>query len=174
MELSNEKIKEYVRRLLLSRMRILCNNGFYGLLLMHMTFAIDEDCETAATNGKRIYFGPGFLDELSDSELDFVMMHEILHVVLQHCTRQNDRVNDIFNIACDIVVNSNILWSMNMDKRAITLRRYGESMHVAPDGKEGYIYTAEQVYEMLLAKSGQIGNKTKNTDYENNSLQNPC
>ena len=42
MALSEEKIREYQRRLLLSRMRILCHHGFYGLLLMHMRYAIDE------------------------------------------------------------------------------------------------------------------------------------
>ncbi len=149
MVLSDEKKKEYMKRLLMSRMRILMNNGFYGLLLIHMVYSIDEDCETAATDGRRIFFGPGFLDELSDSELDFIMMHEILHVVLQHCFRQGERDNEQFNIACDIVVNSNILLSNNMDQRTITLRKYGESMHLAPDGKEGYEYTAEQVYAML-------------------------
>ena len=88
MVLSDEKIRAYMKRLLLSRMRILCSSGFYGLLLMHMVYAIDENCETAATDGRRIFFGPKFLDELGDRELDFIMMHEILHVVLQHCFRQ--------------------------------------------------------------------------------------
>lgn len=149
MVLSDEKKKDYIKRLLMSRMRILCNNGFYGLLLMHMIYSIDENCETAATDGRRIFFGPRFLDELSDSELDFIMMHEILHVVLQHCLRQGDRDNEQFNIACDIVVNSNILLSENMNLKSITLKKYGESMHLAPDGKEGYEYTAEQIYGML-------------------------
>ena len=85
MELSNEQIKGYIRRLLLSRMRILNTHGFYGLLLMHMVYSIDENAETAYTDGTRIAFGPEFLESLTDSELDFVMMHEILHVVLQHC-----------------------------------------------------------------------------------------
>lgn len=149
----DEKEKGYRKRLLLSRLRILCSNGFYGLLLMHMIYSIDGKCETAATDGHRIIFGPKFLDELSDAELDFVMMHEILHVVLQHCFRQGDRDNEQFNIACDIVVNSNILLSENMNLNAITLKKYGESMHLAPDGKEGYEYTAEQVYEMLPPSS---------------------
>lgn len=134
MVLSDEKKREYIKRLLLSRMRILCNNGFYGLLLMHMIYSIDENCETAATDGHRIFFGPDFLDELSDSELDFIMMHEILHVVLQHCLRQGDRDNERFNIACDIVVNSNILLSEKMNLKAITLKKYGESVHLAPEG----------------------------------------
>lgn len=149
MVLSEDKKKEYRKRLLFSRMRILCNHGFYGLLLLHMIYSIDEDCDTAATDGRRIIFGPRFLEELSDSELDFVMMHEILHVVLQHCLRQGDRDNERFNIACDIVVNSNILLSENGNRKAITLKKYGESMHLAPNGKEGYKYTAEQIYNML-------------------------
>lgn len=149
MALSDEMIREYSNRLLLSRMRILVSHGFYGLLLMHMTYAIDENCKTAATDGQRIYFSPNFMDELSNSELDFVMMHEILHVVLQHCLRTGDQEPERFNIACDIVVNSIILQSEHMNSRAITLKQYGESMHLAPDGQEGYTYTAEQVYAML-------------------------
>ena len=149
MELSNEQIKGYIRRLLVSRMRILNTHGFYGLLLMHMVYSIDENAETAYTDGTRIAFGPKFLESLTDSELDFVMMHEILHVVLQHCIRGEDRDHERMNIACDIVVNSNILLENNMDRRSITLSEWGESMHIAPDGKEGHEYTAEQVYDML-------------------------
>lgn len=149
MELSNEQIKGYIRRLLLSRMRILNTHGFYGLLLMHMVYSIDANAETAYTDGTRIAFGPKFLESLTDSELDFVMMHEILHVVLQHCIRGEDRDHERMNIACDIVVNSNILLENNMDRRSITLSEWGESMHIAPDGKEGHEYTAEQVYDML-------------------------
>ena len=149
MEPSNEQIKGYIRRLLLSRMRILNTHGFYGLLLMHMIYTIDENAETAYTEGTRIAFGPKFLESLTDSELDFVMMHEILHVVLQHCIRGEDRDHERMNIACDIVVNSNILLENNMDRRSITLSQWGESMHIAPDGKEGHEYTAEQVYDML-------------------------
>ncbi len=156
MEPSEAKVREYIRRLLLSRMRLLSVNGFYGLLLMHMGFALDENCGTAATNGKKIVFDPKFLDEISDSELDFIMMHEILHVVLQHCMRTGDRDNDLFNIACDIVVNSNILKSLDMDEEKITV--LGDaSMHLTPDGDEGYLYTAEQVYEMLLSRAGISG-----------------
>lgn len=150
MALSDEKIRGYIRRLLLSRIRILCNHGFYGLLLMHMIYSVDEELKTAATNGVRIIFGTKFLDSLSDSELDFVMMHEILHVVLQHCMRGEKFDHDLFNIACDIVVNSNILLENNMDTKSITLKGFGVSMHLAPGGNEGHEYTAEQVYNMLL------------------------
>lgn len=157
MALSEDKINGYIKRLLLSRMRILCNHGFYGLLLMHMTYAVSEKVETACTDGVRITFGTDFLDILTDSELDFVMMHEILHVVLQHCLRGEVDNPEAYNIAADIVVNSNILLENNMKESSITLGKYGIAMHVAPDGKEGYEYTAEQVYAMLPKISDKKG-----------------
>lgn len=161
MEISNEKIRQYIHRLLLARMRILCNHGFYGLLLMHMIYSIDEGCETAYTDGERIAFSPTFLEELSDKELDFVMMHEILHVVLRHCLRGEDKDNERYNIAADIVINSTIMHENDDKESSITLSKYGESMHIAPDGKEGYLYTAEEVYEMLQSKQkdSDSGNK---------------
>lgn len=158
MALSESKIKGCIKRLLLSRMRILYNHGFYGLLLMHMIYAISEEIETACTDGVRITFGIDFLDSLSDSELDFVMMHEILHVVLQHCFRGDVEDPEAYNIAADIVVNSNIMLENGMKASSITLSKYGTSMHVAPDGKEGHEYTAEQVYVMLPKNLNKKGN----------------
>lgn len=158
MALSESKIKGCIKRLLLSRMRILYNHGFYGLLLMHMICAVSEEIETACTDGVRITFGIDFLDSLSDSELDFVMMHEILHVVLQHCFRGDVEDPEAYNIAADIVVNSNIMLENGLKASSITLSKYGIAMHVAPDGKEGHEYTAEQVYAMLPKNLNKKGN----------------
>ena len=154
MELTDKQKKEYSKRLILSRMRLLNTHGFYGLLLMHMSMALDVNCKTAATNGKKIFFGPKFLDSLTDKELDFIMMHEILHVALKHCFRQGNRNNERFNIACDIVVNSNILKSCDMDYDAIAIDGVA-SMHLVPGGREGYKFTAEEVYEMLPEDIGK-------------------
>lgn len=155
MVLSDDKLREIMKRLLIARLRILNSHGFYGLLLMHMKFSIDDGCETAYTDAERIAFSPRFLEELSDSELDFVLMHEILHVVLQHCIRSDPDDPERYNIAADIVVNSIIMDENAGDARSITLSRYGESIHKAPDGKEGSGYTAEEVFEMLKPRSGR-------------------
>lgn len=161
MALSEDKIKQYVRRLLLSRMRILCNHAFYGLLLMHIRFSVDENLETACTDGERIVFGTHFLDDLNDKELDFVLMHEILHVALQHWSRLGQLEHEEFNTACDIVVNSIILQENHMQLDSITLKKYGVSQHLAPNGMEGYKYSAEEVYQMLLGVQGKSGDKKK-------------
>lgn len=173
MALSKDKIMKYTQRLLVSRMRLLSRHGFYGLLLMHTVYALDEKVKTAATDGKRIIFAPSFIDKLSDNELEFVLLHEILHIVLQHCLREKNYDPEKFGIACDIVVNSNILLEYNMNPDSITLRCCGGvMMHNAPDGKEGYEYTAEQVYQMLMTMdsdetepddSDDQGGKTSNS-----------
>ena len=156
-----------VKRLQNARLSLLQKHPFYALLLMYMKFSIDLTCETAYTDGNRIAFNPAFMENLSDSELEFVLMHEVLHTALGHPFRhQQDYDQQAFDIACDIVVNSNILYSCGMDRRKITLREYGESMHIAPDGREGYEYTVEQVYELVrkalnkpLNKQGGNGNE---------------
>ena len=139
---------EYTARLLRSRIRILDDYGFYGLLLMHIIFALDDSVETAATDGKRIYFSRSFLDGISDGELDFVMMHEILHIVLLHIIRGAQLESDRYNIACDIVINSNIMLERGLAK-PMFLKNFGEAIHLAPDGKAGHLYTAEEVYAIL-------------------------
>ncbi len=150
MVLSDKEVRAYTARLLHARHRVLTQYPFYGLLLMHLRFSLDESCETAYTDGERIAFSPAFLDALSDSEVDFVLMHEVLHVALAHCARGTALDPTVFNVACDIVVNSNILLASGMHLPAITLAAYGEAMHKAPDGREGHLYTAEEVYRMLV------------------------
>lgn len=162
MEISNKNVRQYINRLLLARMRILCNHGFYGLLLMHMIYSIDEGCETDYTDGVRIAFSPFFLEELSDKELDYVLMHEILHVVLQHCLRGEYKDNERYNIAADIVINSTIMHENDDKASSITLSKYGESMHIAPDGKEGYLYTAKKFTRCYRASKRILTAETKN------------
>ena len=141
-------MKEYQRRLLLARIRILTNYGFYGIMLENMSFGLDSSCDTAYTDGSKICFSPKFMESLSDSELDFVLMHEVMHVALKHCKRGLKYNQELFNIACDIVVNSNILNSKGMNLDAIKVNG-NVSMHQI-EGKEGYLFTAEEVYEKLL------------------------
>lgn len=153
MDLSSEQVREYTRRLIVARMRLLGTHGFFGLLLMSMRFSLDERCPTAYTDGEKIAFNPSFLESLADPELDFVLMHEVMHAALQHCTRYNAKETealdpDRYNIACDIVVNSNILLESQMDLFAISIA--GQPLiHQTPTGEEGHKYTVEEVYLML-------------------------
>ena len=150
---------DVVKKLMLSRLRVLNRYGFYGLLLMQMSYGIDDECSTAYTDGKRICFSSKFLASLNNDEVDFVLMHEVLHVAFKHCFRGLEYDQYLFNIACDIVINSNILKAnnMNLDKISVHGR---PSMHLTPKGDEGHLYTAEEVYNMLLNHKKKITGNT--------------
>lgn len=158
MELSREKQRELALKLQTSRLRLLERQPFYGLLLLHMKFALDIAAVTAYTDGDRIAFDPEFLDRLTPQEVDYVLMHEILHTALSHVQRGKafeDR--ETFNYAADIVVNSNILYSSGGDLASITIDG-DESMHNLPDGREGYDFSAEEIYPIIyqLVKSRKL------------------
>ncbi|MDO5107736.1 MAG: hypothetical protein Q4D39_05630, partial [Coriobacteriaceae bacterium] len=164
---SESELRETGRRLLLARMRLLSEHGFYGLLLMHMRFAIGDELDTAWVSSDTITFNPEFMGRLSDEELDFVLEHEVLHAALGHVSRGLGYEDpELFNVACDIVVNSNILYSNDMDHKSITLSEFGESMHRTPSGDEGYDYTAEEVYDMLLDRGMAIDGAPSTDDLE--------
>ena len=156
MDKFDKRTYEIIKRLQNARLNLLSKQPFYALLLLHMKFALDITCETAYTDGNRIAFNPDFMDAISDKELEFVLMHEVLHAALGHpFRRQSDYDTECYDKACDIVVNSNILYSFNMDISSITLKKFGVSMHLTPSGKEGYKFTVEEVYNELLKASGK-------------------
>ena len=164
MDKFDKRTYEIIKRLQNARLSLLSKQPFYALLLLHMKFALDVTCETAYTDGTRIAFNPDFMDDLSDSELEFVLMHEVLHAALGHPYRtQSDYMLEYYDKACDIVVNSNILYSFNMNISSITLQKYGVAMHLTPSGQEGYKFSVEEVYEEFIKTYGMPA-KTQNSN----------
>lgn len=136
-----------------ARACIVRDNPFFGHLVMRLSLAC-APCGTACTDGSRLIFDPEFAGKMSDREMQFVILHEVLHCVLGHCLRGKALNSQMFNIACDIVVNSTILEMWGID----TIEIAGEeAMHLAPDNKEGRLYNAEEVYHMLVSGQGRIG-----------------
>lgn len=154
----NKEIPEEImslcsKKVLFARARLLQKNGFYGLLLMHMRFSLSYECEKATANNDYLVFSPEFLMKLEDTELEYVLMHLVTHVALQHYSRAEGLNRKLFFKACDIVVNSNILKSKNMDLNSISIQSEGGVQpHLAPDGSEGHLHSAQEIYEMLLMK----------------------
>ncbi len=139
------------RRITNVRSEILREQPFLGRLIMKLPCICDK-CGTAYTDMKKIVFDPEFADKLGDAELKFVLLHELMHCVLKHCTRARGKIQFIYNIACDIVVNSIILEAMGLDDIIIA---EVPAMHLAPDGNEGRLFSADEIYGMIMsAESG--------------------
>lgn len=170
MEKFDKRTNEIVKRLQDARLSLLSKQPFYAILLLHMRFALDTSCETSYTDGERIAFNIDFIEALSDKELEFVLMHEVLHAALGHPFRkQSDFDLECYDLACDIVVNSNILYSFNNDISSITIKNYGIAIHKTPSGKEGYECTVEEVYEELLKNSSKKPPKKKGKGSKKNN-----
>ncbi len=142
-----------------ARVSILLRYPFFGTLLMNLKLGI-ANIETAATDMRRIIWDPEYLSRLSKEEVEFVMMHEVMHCVLNHCMRGKELEHDVYNLACDIVVNSTILDYLNLKEFQVD----GEPViHTTPLGDEGYRYTAEHVYQILMAVRSNMGGSGGNT-----------
>lgn len=137
------------KKLSSARVSVLQEYPFFGRLLLKLRFGLAE-CGTAFTDMRRIVFDTQFAERLSMEELRYVLVHEVLHCALKHCTRGAGKQRFIYNVACDIVVNSTILEMYHKDKIIID----GEPMmHLAPNGNEGREHTAEEIYAMLMKMS---------------------
>ena len=139
-------MKEIQQRLTRARAELLVNYPFFGTLLMRVKFGM-ANCGTAFTNMEYIVVDPAFVNRLSDLELQFILLHEIMHIILNHCARGKGLDAQVYNVACDIVVNSNILKMFGMAAFYVDGE---EVMHLAPDEREGYLYDVETVYKMLI------------------------
>lgn len=157
------KVKNTVRRMTEERALLIKNNPFFGHLSMGLQLAC-APCKTACTDGSRLIFDPAFAEKLSDQELQFVILHEVLHCVFRHCIRGKGLHSVLYNIACDIVVNSTILAMWGQESMMIAGEK---AMHLAPDGKEGREYNAEEIYQMLIHQNHTNGISQMLTDRNN-------
>ena len=141
------------------RMKLLGWRPFIGTLAMNLELipVVDHRCPTASTDGKRVFFNPHFLNDLSEDERMTILAHEIWHCGLSHFEREHGRIEDhtMWNHAIDHEVNSLLEDDgFKIPQGAILYHQYkGES--------------AEKVFELI--KTGQIEMRGKCLDEHGNS-----
>lgn len=96
-------------RLTRARIQIQRKNSFFAYLSLFLKFQENNDLPEWAGVGVdeqgNFYYKKEFIEKLSDEELKGTIIHEILHLSLLHLLRRKERNNELWNIACDIVVN---------------------------------------------------------------------
>jgi len=78
------EIQTSMESLIVARISILMRNAFFGNLVTRLQLKVKEDIETAATDGRSIFFNPAFINKLKKKDCEFVCLHEILHAILEH------------------------------------------------------------------------------------------
>jgi len=149
---TDEEVKEMI---VSSRVRLLIRHPFFGTLATRLKMVEAEWCPTAATDGRHFYYNSDFFRTLTPEEIDFVVGHEVMHCVYEHCgefgrlmdKKEEDRDMKLWNIAADYKVNQALVESGvgTMPKQALHDRKYYRS------------YT-EEIYEHLK-ESGEAEDK---------------
>ena len=146
---TDSKVDHLAReRLVTARIGLLLRHSFFGNLATRLTLInADEWCATAATDGQKFYYNSRFIMMLKPKEVEFLVAHEVLHVVYDHMGRRGDRDPQIWNIADDYCVNAD-LKRHKIGQFITTVPCLYESKY---DGK-----SAEEVYDDLMKNVKKI------------------
>lgn len=96
-------------RMTLARIKVLLDHPYLASVLLRLPMRGIEDggnLEAIATDGRRIIYRAEAVASLSTPEVSRLLLHVLLHVVLQHPERGGSRRWDAWNHACDFAVNA--------------------------------------------------------------------
>ena len=144
-----------------AKAQLLSKSPFFATLMMGTHVIESEDIPTAATDGRKIYYNPDFFEPLSIDVVQFVLAHELGHMMYEHIARKGARDHRLFNIAGDHVIN------LLLKDDGFTL--WEEALH---DDKYRGMST-EQVYHKLLEDPPEKGGKGGTPDF-GGDLQDPA
>lgn len=127
---------------------------FYAHFIQQMNRIETEKIPTLGVNiTERInlFFNPKFLEGLKPEERVACLEHEVLHLLNLHLFRGKEKNARIFNVACDLAINSFIA---DLPGMALLPEHFG-----LEEGKTAEWYYAQLVkeqesFEKMLAKSG--------------------
>jgi len=124
-------------------MMMLPDTVFFSTLCTSLEIVITNKVPTAGTDGRKLFINKDFFFGLTEAERIFLLAHETLHVAYLHPIRKGNRDHDLFNIACDYVIN------YELKQRNFTFIKGGlyDPQYAG--------MSAEEVYEKLLQQPQQ-------------------
>ena len=140
---------EVIDRIITARIGLLLRHPFFGNMATRLRIvAADEWLPTAAVDGRNLYFNTQFFNAMGNKEIEFVIAHEILHMVFDHLGRREDRNPMLYNIAADYKVNN-----------LLVRDRIGEKPKIV-DCFQDFKYdadTSEEIYDKLFEDAKKAG-----------------
>ena len=105
-----ERLADAGRQILMaSRDELYLHMRFMDLALSSFFYTSHADAERIASDGRVIYFHPGYLAKLYAQDRRMVnrmYLHLVLHCLFHHLTGQKNREKELWDISCDIAVES--------------------------------------------------------------------
>lgn len=136
-----EKAAEFDLPLLIFHLRNV--SPFFGALALFSKSVCTDKVQTAATDGRTLFFNPAFMASHTLAEQLGILVHELLHAAMRHVERRCGADPHLWNVAADIVVNGIISETQGLVLPASALL----DKELAP-------YTVEEVYHVLLKRNG--------------------
>ena len=135
--------------------KLLIRYPLFGNIIANLDFKYTDSPVPAPafTDGLCVYYKQEFIDEFTDDEKEFVVAHEIFHIVLSHLFRNLGRDRDLLNYVEDAIINQ-------------LLVRDGLTM---PDGlvdvPDALDYSTDELYMKYLPKLQEIKNWMQSNTY---------
>ena len=140
---------EVVERIIVARVGLLLRHPWFGNMATRLRIvAADDWLMTAAVDGRNLFFNTQFFNAMGNKEIEFVIAHEILHLVFDHLGRRDNRNPKLYNIAADYKVNNTLVRD-----------RIGEKPKIV-DCYQDFKYeswTSEEIYDEIYETAKKNG-----------------
>ena len=118
--------------------------------LDRLPYEMDFNTQRMGTEGERIHFHPEFIFQLfmeSPQKLNRLYMHSLLHCLFRHMFKNEDKKEELWNMACDIHVEY-VLDSLDVDLLKRPAGEYRENTFQRLEEKIKTL-SAERIYQCL-------------------------
>ena len=106
----NERLSELGTKILATtRNELYIHMRFLDVALSSFAYVIDPSVNGVGTDGMCIFYHPGALGGMyrqNRVRMNRAYLHMVLHCILHHVTRRKGRDKTLWNISCDIAVES--------------------------------------------------------------------
>jgi len=134
-----------------ARIQLLRRYPFFGYLALSLKFVEWNVGTFAVDDYGNFYYNPAIVERTDVDQLMFIIAHEVMHLALQHNVRRGRRNKMLWNVACDLAIN--------------TLLAEQFESHMIPEGvlmppreirDEVWCKSAEEIYDKLPKLGGKL------------------
>lgn len=141
---------------------------YYHLILQSLRKKSIQGFGTCAVTEDTLIYDDDFMKKMTLGEMTFIFIHESLHIAMQHSIRAKNRDHKLWNIACDLYINSIIIQNFGLVYGGDELRRGGTRE------KPGVLKIPETgVFMESIGMSIDLNKDTPETIYAQLAKENP-
>ena len=126
---------------------------FYAEIMTRLRFVESKEVSVAGTDGITVYYNSKSLNKLSEGECNYIILHEMFHVLLLHCIRDAGRDHSVWNIASDCIANSfvdDMAWRIGNHRVPCKRPLAGCFLEDANQ------YSVEELYDLLMSDQEKL------------------